>query len=73
MSNLIKEETDFKIAERGCLRIQNGINTLKKNIDFILKNKDLLTHDKIHAPIGYISIGCQALETILGEIRNHRE
>ncbi|PIB29498.1 hypothetical protein BFP78_15375 [Gaetbulibacter sp. 5U11] len=73
MSDTIKEETDSKIAKRGCLLIKDNIDLLKTNIDFILDNQDLLNSEKLHAPIGMISIGHQALETILNEIRNPLE
>jgi len=73
MSDTIKEETDSKIAKRGCLLIKDNIDLFKINIDFILNNDHLLDSEKLHAPIGMISIGCQALETILNEIRNPLE
>lgn len=64
--------SDKKLAKKACLEIKNKIHVLTHNIDFILENQDLLNSEKLHAPIGYIAIGCQAVEAILDEIRNPR-
>lgn len=64
---------NYDLAKKGCSFIDDNIDILKKNIDFLLENNSLLKDEKLHAPIGMISVGCQALETLLDEIRNPRE
>ena len=71
LGNIVKEETDLEIAERGCSEIKKNIEAIKSNIDFILANKYLLKNESLHAPIGYINIGFQSLETILDEIESN--